>query len=232
MFNPINIAIDSQAATGKTSIGSELAKMLNYKFIDTGLFYRYFAFKFINHNVDNLSEEIVKSEITTEDLEQINLNISNQYLQIGARASEISKNNDVRSAINDLIKRLTIGKGFVVVGRDVTTKILPDAEVKIVLDADVETRLFRRMKQMNLENECDTILNDLLQRDFNSHDLIQQAKQISTIIDTQNLSSEQVIHKIFKIVIFYSLQHSKFIQTILLFSLIMICFLFEKFVFI
>jgi cytidylate kinase len=104
MFNSINIAIDGQAATGKTSIGSELAKMLNYKFIDTGLFYRYFAFKFINHNVDNLSEEIVKSEITIDDLEQINLNISNQYLQIGARASEISKNDDVRSAINDLIK--------------------------------------------------------------------------------------------------------------------------------
>ncbi|CAG8793925.1 17471_t:CDS:1, partial [Cetraspora pellucida] len=58
-------------------------------------------------------EEIVKSEITIDDLEQINLNISNQYLQIGACASEISKNNDVRSAINNLIKRLTIGKGFV-----------------------------------------------------------------------------------------------------------------------
>ncbi|CAG8786596.1 14826_t:CDS:2, partial [Cetraspora pellucida] len=55
----------------------------------------------------------------------------------------------------------------------------------------VKTHLFRRMKQMNLENDCDTILTNLLQRNFNSHELIQQAKQISTIIDMQNLSSEQ-----------------------------------------
>ncbi|CAG8819442.1 13136_t:CDS:1, partial [Cetraspora pellucida] len=54
LSEPINIAIDGQVATGKTSIGSELARFLKYKFIDTGLFYHYFAATYYNHHVDNL----------------------------------------------------------------------------------------------------------------------------------------------------------------------------------
>ncbi|CAG8823211.1 23678_t:CDS:1, partial [Cetraspora pellucida] len=204
---PINIAIDGQVATGKTLIGSELARLLKYKFIDTGLFYRYFATTYYNHHVDNLSDEIINSNITIDDLEKINQLSDKEYLQIGTYAAEIAKDNGVREAINTIINRLVNGKGFVVVGRDVTTKILPNAEIKIVLDADIETRVFRRMNQLEYKNDFTSIFDDLMQHDYKLYDLIQKAKQISTIIDMKNLSLNQVIQKILKLVIYHSLQH-------------------------
>ncbi|CAG8805391.1 13679_t:CDS:2, partial [Cetraspora pellucida] len=94
--------------------------------------------------------------------------------------AEIAKVDGVREAINIKINQLVNGKGFVVVGCDVTTKILSDAEIKIVLSTDIKTQLY---------------------------DLIQKAKQISTIIDMKNLSLDQVIPKILKIVIYHSLQY-------------------------
>ncbi|CAG8815759.1 1670_t:CDS:2 [Cetraspora pellucida] len=144
---PINIATDGQVATEKTSIGSELAKLLKYKFIDTGLFYCYFAATYYNHYMDNLSDKIIKSEITIDDLKKINQRSVKEYLQIGTHAAEIAKNDS----------------------------ILPDTEIKIVLDADIETRIFCRMNQIEYENDFTSIFDDLIQRDFKSYDLIQQA---------------------------------------------------------
>ncbi|CAG8836038.1 22184_t:CDS:2, partial [Cetraspora pellucida] len=73
---------------------------------------------YYNNYLDNLSNEIIKSDITIDDLKKINQHSVKEYLQIGTRAAEIAKND---------------------VGHNVTTKILPDAEIKILLDADIET---------------------------------------------------------------------------------------------
>ncbi|CAG8836538.1 13043_t:CDS:1, partial [Cetraspora pellucida] len=151
--------------------------------------------------------EIIKSNITIDDLGKINQLSDKEFLQIGTCAAEIAKDDGVREAINIKIKRLVNRKGFVVVGRDVTTKILPDAEIKIVLDADIETRVFRKINQLGYENDFALIFDDLMQCDFKSYDLIQQAKQISTIIDMKNLSLDQAIQKILKLVIYHALQH-------------------------
>ncbi|CAG8750065.1 22641_t:CDS:2, partial [Cetraspora pellucida] len=178
LSEPINIAIDGQVATEKTSIGSKLAKFLKYKFIDTGLFYRYFVVKYYNHHVNNLSDEIINSNITIDDLKKINQLSNKEYLQIGTCAAEIAKNDGVRKAINTKINQLVNGKGFVVVGHN-----------------------------LEYENNFTSIFDNLMQRDFKSYDLIQQAKQISIIINMKNLSLDQAIQKILKLVIYYSLQH-------------------------
>ncbi|KAF0488273.1 cytidylate kinase [Gigaspora margarita] len=87
---------------------------------------------------------------------------------------------------------------MIVVGRDVATNILPNAEVKLVLEADFETRVYRRTKQLNAKEfeAIGKVFSDMLKRDMDSFDLILEAKKVATIIDTTNLSIEQVIAKI------------------------------------
>ena len=64
-------------------------------------------------------------------------------IEIERRASELAQDTELRATINQKLQDITKDKGFVVVGRDVTTNILPDAEVKIILSADFETRVNR-----------------------------------------------------------------------------------------
>ena len=98
-----------------------------------------------------------------------------------------------------MIRNLTIEKGFVVTGRDATTNILPDAEVKIVIDAKLEKHVKRRAEQMNLTEE--ETLNDLFRRDIKSFDLIKEAKRVSKEIDTTNLNIKESLEEIMKYVL-------------------------------
>jgi len=106
----------------------------------------------------------------------------------------LSKNETLRDTINTIIQKMVVGKKYVVVGRDATTKILPDAEVKILLDSNLETRVQRRSHQTNLDPVA--VLSDLLQRDNESFELIQEASKVSTMIDTTHLDIEQMIRKL------------------------------------
>ncbi|KAF0333022.1 Cytidylate kinase [Gigaspora margarita] len=103
-----------------------------------------------------------------------------EKLQIGQKASEISKVPKIRNIINEIIQIITKNGRNVVVGRDATTKILPNARVKLILEADFETRVYRRAKQLNAE-EFETIrkvFSDLLKRDVDSFNLVLEAKKL------------------------------------------------------
>ncbi|CAG8556560.1 19551_t:CDS:2 [Gigaspora rosea] len=130
-------------------------------------------------------------------------------LTISQKALEIAKVPEIRFIINEIIQTITKKKGFVVVGRDATTKILPDAEIKLVFDTEIESRVCRRAKQI-LDVECEArmyqssqvndlteleiignVLSDILKQDFDAYNLVMEAKKVATIIDTSNLSVEQ-----------------------------------------
>jgi cytidylate kinase len=207
LTEPINITIDGLTATGKSVVGKLLSDNLNYRFIDTGLIYRYLAKHLYNYteeqkiitctssilniwltcNIDNFIEEIN----SINDLEK------EEYLKIGKKASEISKIQQVRDLINNFFKEITKEKGFVLAGRDTTFNILPDS-VKIVLDADINTRVNRRADQTELL--INDIYLDIIKRDNDSVKLIEQAKKVSKVIDTTELDIEQVLEIIFNII--------------------------------
>ncbi|KAF0560721.1 Cytidylate kinase [Gigaspora margarita] len=148
-----NIAIDGLSGIGKSSIGCQVAKRLNFTFIDSGLFYRYIADRFY-----------------LDDTIQL---------------------NEIHLFKNEMI-------GYVVVGYDTTTKILPSARVKLILEADFETRVYRRAKQLNAKEfeAIRKVFSDLLKRDVDSFDLVLEAKKGATIINTSDLSIEQVVARI------------------------------------
>ncbi|KAF0554108.1 cytidylate kinase [Gigaspora margarita] len=201
-----NIAIDGLSGAGKSSIGCQVAKRLNFTFIDSGLFYRYIADRFYLDDTIQLNEiRLFKNEMIGNSsyyLQEIEFYLreknSQEKLQIGQKASEISKVPEIQNIINEIIQTITKNGGYVVVGRDATTKILPNARVKLILEADFETRVYRRAKQLNAE-EFETIgkvFSDLLKRDVDSFDLVLEAKKVATIINTSDLSIEQVVARI------------------------------------
>ncbi|KAF0490121.1 cytidylate kinase [Gigaspora margarita] len=102
--------------------------------------------------------------------------------------------NEIYLFKNEMIEN----KGYVVVGHDATTKILPSARVKLVLEADFEIQVYRRAKQLNAK-EFETIrkvFSDLLKRNVDSFNLVLEAKKVDTVINTSNLSIKQLVLKI------------------------------------
>ncbi|KAF0400232.1 cytidylate kinase [Gigaspora margarita] len=84
--------------------------------------------------------------------------------------------------------------GYVVVGRDATINILLNAKFKLVFEADFETRVYKRNKQLNVEEfeAIGKVFSDLLKRDMDSFNLVLETRKVATIIDTTDLSIEQV----------------------------------------
>ncbi|KAF0385624.1 cytidylate kinase [Gigaspora margarita] len=199
-----NIAIDGLSGVGKSSIGYQVAKWLKFIFIDSGLFYRYIANRFyldntiqFNEIYYNKDEMISKQSYYLQEIEFANL-LLQENLQ-----------NENR--------------GYVVVGRNTTTKILPNARVKLVLEADFETRVYRKAKQLNAK-EFDAIgkvFSDLLKHDMDSFDLVLVAKKVVTVINTSDLSIEQVVAKILSCVLWI-----KFGDNNILYLIIFILFVF------
>jgi CMP/dCMP kinase len=175
----INIAIDGPAGSGKTTLGREFAQKINYQFLDSGLFYRYFA-KLLTENGYSPSEKEKVIEFCSrqkimiaKDPQHFFQQLENQQTilsrpEISNLASLFSPIQGLRQIIRELIRELVKNKGFVVVGRDMAFKVLPEAEVKIFLTASQSKRVERRYQQLK-KSEKDLSLGevekDLIERD-------------------------------------------------------------------
>src|SRR6185295_14974455 len=144
----INIAIDGYAAAGKTSVGEAIANQYGYKFIDSGLFYRYVGYYHYDNSIDQI-KQILNEEKVLKLINSIKHLNDEEYKISGLRAAEVSTNNELRDLINKTIRKIVKNKRFVVVGCDITTLCLPDADVKILLSAELETRVARQAFQTN-----------------------------------------------------------------------------------
>ncbi|KAF5301850.1 hypothetical protein FQR65_LT19182 [Abscondita terminalis] len=161
MGEKINIAVDGTAGSGKSTTMQIVADKIGYEMIDTGLMYRAFT-KICVLNKINFES---KNEILKE-VESFEYKIENK--QIFANGIDLTKNlmdvdvleninkitviSEVRSKMVSLQKKLAKEKGKILVGRDITTVVLPDAELKIYLDTSIEARVKRRIEQNKTNN--------------------------------------------------------------------------------
>jgi cytidylate kinase len=195
------ITIDGLGVNGKSTLAGMISKELNYKNFNTGAIYRCIALKIIEDNlsIDNI-QEVLKS-INNIDIdfrkEKVYLNGLDVTKKI--RTEEVSFYStkwatipEIKEFVRNFQKEFISKNDTVMEGRDIATRIAPNAEFKFYLYSDFETRVKRHWKQSR-KIDIDTIRNDLKARDdldINCGNFIKPMGAIE--IDTTNLSIEEV----------------------------------------
>ena len=197
------IAIDGTAGSGKGTLAKKIAKVLNFDHLDTGLLYRILAYEFLKLNKDlkMLKEVNINLNIFIDKKKIKLMNLRSE--EITKISSEIAKLKFVRQKLISLQRKFAnnppSGIGSVIDGRDITSVITPNAEVKFYIDADVKIRAERRLSQLDLPGSCyNKILKDLIKRDFQDKrrkisPLIKTTD--SQLIDTSKISESEVLIK-------------------------------------
>lgn len=215
----LNIAIDGPAGSGKSSAGYELAKKLNYQFIDTGLTYRAFTYFCAKAQIDFSNNQQLQVLLTKFNYQVLNnkIYVNNEDVTAMLQTSLVLDNINkitglefIRTAMVALQRQLVTKKGNVVVGRDITTVVLPDAEIKIYLTASIAARAKRRWSQNNendiTPNNLTEITTKLRERDHVDTSRTVGPLKIAAdaiVIDTSSLTFEQTVAAIYQVVMEY-----------------------------
>ncbi len=161
---PSIIAIDGPAASGKSTLGRRLAEALGYLFLDTGVMYRAVTWAVLQRGVDPRDEAAVtevaenslidvrpasKADGRTSDVIVGGQDITwdTRRPEVEANVSAVSAYRGVRRAMGDQQRRIGQAGHVVMVGRDIGTVVMPDADLKIYLDASLPERARRRWEQ-------------------------------------------------------------------------------------
>jgi len=220
---PKKIAIDGPAASGKSSIGQELAIKLGYLFLDTGLMYRAVTWAALHQNIEITDEKRVNEiarqiKITIQppsvkDDRQCDVLVNKQDITWLIRSQNVNDNVSQVSAYTGVREEMTaqqriFGKqgNIVMVGRDIGTVVLPDADLKIYLEASVEERSQRRYKEV-LEHEGNGTYQEILES-MRRRDEIDSQRSLAPlkpakdaiIISTNSKNKEQVLKEILRLI--------------------------------
>ena len=211
------IAIDGNASSGKTSISKMLSKKLGFYFLDSGILYRTMGYIKLNENMNfdspqNITDILNKIKLTpdTEKYFRVNFNntdITNKLYteDIGQQASIVSQYSLVREALLVLQHSCVIKPGLIANGRDMGTKVFPDAKLKIFMTASIEVRAERRYRELvasGLEVKLSDIQNKIAERDNSDKNRdISPLKLASDahIIDSTNVNLETILDKILEL---------------------------------
>lgn len=216
---PLIIALDGPAASGKSTVGSRLADALDYLFFDTGVMYRAVTWMALERKID-IKDEAAVTKLTKDtpidvrppsvaDGRACDVLVDNKDITWQTRRPEVDANVSVVAAYPGVRAALTvqqrrIGKRgkVVMVGRDIGTVVLPEADLKIYLDASAEERARRRYDEIIARGEkadYAEILEKVIQRDHidSTRDVAPlKPAEDAIILDSDQLNAEQVFEKI------------------------------------
>lgn len=212
----ITIAIDGHSSTGKSTLAKQLAKALNYVYVDTGAMYRAVTFYAMQQGI--ISATSFQKDTLIQQLNQIHLSfVFNEKLgfaeiylndvnvesvirsiRVSNLVSQIAAVSEVRTKLVQQQKKYGIDKGVVMDGRDIGTVVFPDAELKIFMTASAEIRAQRRFSELQEKGDTTTSFNEVLKNvverddmDSNRADspLMQAADAL--VIDNSQLTKEE-----------------------------------------
>lgn len=212
----ITVAVDGPAGSGKSSVCRKAAVDLGLKYIDSGAIYRAITWFFMKNypdfsKLDEPVEKLAGVSIIQEfgfdgrartfvDGEDVSLLIREE--SVARNISSFSDNKKIRDFVNSLLRRWAGENSIIMDGRDIGTVVFPDADIKIYLDASVEVRTSRRVKEYSdLGKNVDenSIRNQIIQRDFNDRNREFAPLKIAEdalYIDTSEMTYDEVVDKL------------------------------------
>lgn len=219
MTLPEIITIDGPAASGKSTIGRMVAETLGYLFFDTGIMYRAVTWLVLERGIDTtdiprviqLAEDINIDvrEPTVDDgriydilANGVDITWNVRCPEVDANVSQISTYPGVRNALTHQQRRIGLRGRVVMVGRDIGTVVLPEAELKIFLDASMEERARRRFRERSARGE--TVDFQEILRSMRKRDQIDSTREVAplrpaedaVVLNSDLLSVEQVFNQI------------------------------------
>jgi len=208
----IIITIDGFSSCGKSTMAKQLAKKLNYVYIDSGAMYRAITLYFLRNHVDWTNSGQVAEALENIELEfeynphsqqsEMYLNEENvefliREMVVAEKVSEVAAIKEVRDFATTQQQEMGLKKGIVMDGRDIGTVVFPDAELKLFVTADNAVRVERRFKELYDKNPNITIeevKNNLEMRDYiDTNREISPLRQAAdaVVIDNTNLTPEE-----------------------------------------
>ena len=180
-LRPLVVALDGPASSGKSSVGAAAAREVGFRFCDTGLLYRAITWLVLQRGIDPadpaaLVALVGEVELAADDqgrlarvlVDRIDVTEQVHGAEVDRAVSEVSRVGALRASLLQRQRSIASGGRIVVAGRDIGTVILPDAGLKVFLDASAEERARRRSGERGLDPdgaEAAAVLAELRRRD-------------------------------------------------------------------
>ncbi len=206
------VAIDGPAGAGKSTIASLVSKKTDLFYLNSGNFYRAITWKVLNEKrePEDTNEVIDVARNILIDIKDGNTNVDGMEVEeelhnpnVDRWVSEHSAIIPVRHEVNRRLRDVSKSIDIIMEGRDITTVVFPNAEIKLYLDADVETRVKRRYQQGIGNISLDEIRQNIIKRDKIDKNKAEGSLQIApdaVYLDTSDLTIDQVCEKVINII--------------------------------
>lgn len=198
---PISIAIDGYSSTGKSTMARELAKQLNYRYIDTGAMYRGVTLWALQ---SGLFDSKLDEQALIDSLDKLQLEFKHDrdqgksvlYLngemvedqirssKVADRVSEVATISEVRRFLVDQQRQMAQEGGVVMDGRDIASVVLPQADLKIFMTADPEVRAQRRFQELKSKGMSDSL--SAVRHNLAKRDAMDTSREDSPLIQTED----------------------------------------------
>lgn len=208
-MTPVVVAVDGPAGSGKSSVSRAASRVLGFAYLDTGAAYRALTWLALERGVDTRDASAVvallpgfayDTEVTDAGIVvrvgETDVTAAIREPRVSAVVSDIARVPEVRTALTDTFRRLiraSSAPGIVVEGRDITTVVAPDAEVRVLLTADEAVRIARRSAELAPGSAATADqLRDRDRRDAQVVDFLSAAPGVTTL-DSTELSFEETV---------------------------------------
>ena len=214
---PHLVAIDGPAGSGKSSVSRAVARLLGFDYLDTGAAYRALAWYLQSREIDPEDVDAVTAALPGFDY-SIGIEPDQYFVKVGdtvvtdairepavsAAVSSVARIPEVRSHLTGLFRSIAAASpriGVVVEGRDITTVVAPEAEVRILLTASEEARMARRSAEISTQS-AETVAEQLRSRDRADSQVVEFMSAADGVItvDSTHLDFEQTVDAVIDVI--------------------------------